>query len=119
MEELVRTIDGIPDKETREQVRELVRTVLDLHTAALERSLDVIYESNLSGAVLIDKLGEDQLVSNLLLLHGLHPLDLETRVRNALESVKPRLGLHDGGLRRYDSDRRFAPRRKGRHTLSY
>jgi Fe-S cluster biogenesis protein NfuA len=98
MEELVRTIDGIPDKETREQVRELVRTVLDLHTAALERSLDVIYESNLSGAVLIDKLGEDQLVSNLLLLHGLHPLDLETRVRNALESVKPRLGLHGGSV---------------------
>jgi Fe-S cluster biogenesis protein NfuA len=33
-----------------------------------------------------------------LVLHGLHPLDLETRVRRALESVKPRLGLHGGDV---------------------
>jgi Fe-S cluster biogenesis protein NfuA len=47
---------------------------------------------------MIDKLAEDDLVSKLLLVHGLHPLDLETRVRNALESVKPRLGLHGGSV---------------------
>lgn len=98
MEELICAIDGIQDQQTREQARELVRALLDLHAAALERSLDLIYESDLSGAALIDKLGEDQVVSNLLLLHGLHPLDLETRVRNALESVKPRLGLHGGSV---------------------
>jgi Fe-S cluster biogenesis protein NfuA len=28
----------------------------------------------------------------------LHPLDLETRVRGALESVKPRLGQHGGSV---------------------
>ena len=47
---------------------------------------------------MIDELGRDPLVSGLLLLHGLHPLDLEARVRNAIEEVKPRLGLHGGSV---------------------
>jgi hypothetical protein len=47
---------------------------------------------------LIDWLAQDQLISNLLVLHGLHPLDFETRVLNAIESVKPRLGLHGGSV---------------------
>ena len=98
MEELIAAIDQMPDPKMREQTRELVRTLLDLHAAGLERALDLVYESDAAGATLIDKLGEDKLVSNLLLLHGLHPLDLETRVRNALESVKPRLGLHGGSV---------------------
>jgi Fe-S cluster biogenesis protein NfuA len=33
-----------------------------------------------------------------LILHSLHPLDLEARVRGALEKVKPRLGLHGGSV---------------------
>jgi hypothetical protein len=47
---------------------------------------------------LIDKIAEDELVSKLLVLRGLHPLDLETRVRCALDLVKPRLGLHSGDV---------------------
>jgi Fe-S cluster biogenesis protein NfuA len=98
MEELIGAIDQMPDEKMREQTRELVRTLLDLHATGLERALDVVYESDVSGAALIDRLGEDNFISNLLLLHGLHPLDLATRVRNALESVKPRLGLHGGSV---------------------
>ncbi|HEX3268678.1 MAG TPA: NifU family protein [Gaiellaceae bacterium] len=41
---------------------------------------------------------EDELVSHLLLLHDLHPVDLETRVRNALEEVKPYLRSHGGDV---------------------
>jgi Fe-S cluster biogenesis protein NfuA len=32
------------------------------------------------------------------LLHGLHPLDLETRVRQALENVRPLLRSHGGNV---------------------
>jgi Fe-S cluster biogenesis protein NfuA len=98
IEELIGAIDQMPDGKMREQTRELVRTLLDLHAAGLERALNVIYETDANGAAMIDKLAEDDLVSKLLLVHGLHPLDLETRVRNALESVKPRLGLHGGSV---------------------
>jgi Fe-S cluster biogenesis protein NfuA/nitrite reductase/ring-hydroxylating ferredoxin subunit len=41
---------------------------------------------------------EDELVSHLLLLHGLHPLDVETRVVRALEEVRPYLQSHGGNV---------------------
>jgi Fe-S cluster biogenesis protein NfuA len=72
--------------------------LIELHRLGLEQALDIIYESKITGLALIDALAENDLVSKLLLLHGLHPLGLEARVRNALESVKPRLGLHGGSV---------------------
>ncbi len=42
-----------------------------------------------AGPAIIDQLGRDPLVSHLLLLHSLHPLTLEARVRQALETVRP------------------------------
>jgi Fe-S cluster biogenesis protein NfuA/nitrite reductase/ring-hydroxylating ferredoxin subunit len=43
-------------------------------------------------------LGADELVSHLLLLHGLHPLPLEARVVAALDEVRPYLESHGGGV---------------------
>jgi Fe-S cluster biogenesis protein NfuA len=40
----------------------------------------------------------DELVSHLLLVHGLHPEDVETRVAQALEEVRPYLGSHGGDV---------------------
>ena len=45
---------------------------------------------------LIDALGRDDLAASVLLLYGLHPLDLETRVRQALDKVRPQLRSHGG-----------------------
>ena len=98
MEELIAALESAPDLAIREQVRELIQSLLDLHGTGLERVLSVVYDSGADGSEMIDKLSRDQLVSGLLLLHGLHPLDLETRVRHAIEEVKPRLGLHGGSV---------------------
>ena len=98
VEELIAALEAAPDVAVREQVRELIQTLLDLHGTGLERVLSVVYDSSVGGSTVIDELSHDQLVSGLLLLHGLHPLDLETRVRNALDEVRPRLGLHGGSV---------------------
>ena len=98
IETLIQLVDEMPDEKARSEARELVQALLELHGAGLERSFEILYEAGPEGSALIDKLAQDDLVSNLLLLHGLHPLDLETRVRNAIESVRPRLGLHGGSV---------------------
>jgi Fe-S cluster biogenesis protein NfuA len=98
MEELIHALDAASDSPISRQARELVQIVLKMHADALERVLDSIHDDPITGQQLIDRLAEDPLISNLLVLHGLHPLDLETRVRRALESVKPRLGLHGGDV---------------------
>lgn len=98
VEELIAALEAAPEAGVREQVRELIQTLLDLHGTGLERVLGRVYDSGAQGVTVIDELGRDPLVSGLLLLHGLHPLDLETRVRNAIEEVKPRLGLHGGSV---------------------
>jgi Fe-S cluster biogenesis protein NfuA len=43
-------------------------------------------------------MGRDDLVSSLLLLYGLHPLDLPTRIFQALEKTRPYLHSHGGNV---------------------
>jgi len=98
IEKLIQAIEEMPNEEARRQTRELVQVLLELHGSGLNRALEIVYENGRDGQALINQLGEDPLVSNLLLLHGLHPLNLETRVRRALEEVKPRLAQHGGSV---------------------
>ena len=46
----------------------------------------------------MDRLAADPLVEGLLLLHGLHPLDVDARIQRALDQVRPYLGSHAGGV---------------------
>ena len=47
---------------------------------------------------MLDRLAEDPLVESLLLLHDLHPLDVDARIQRALDRVRPYLGSHAGGV---------------------
>ncbi len=82
----------------RERAEELVRLVADLYGAGLERVLDIMYDLGHLGEDELAALAGDELVSSLLLVHGLHPFDVATRVENALESVRPYLGTHGGDV---------------------
>ena len=46
----------------------------------------------------VDAVARDDLVASLLLVHGLHPHDVTTRVRTALDSVRPYLESHGGDV---------------------
>jgi Fe-S cluster biogenesis protein NfuA len=98
IEKLIQAVDALPDETARAQSRELVEALLEMQGAGLERLMELIYDSGPDGQAMIDRLGADELVSSLLLVHGLHPLDLESRVRNALEKVGPRLAQHGGSV---------------------
>ena len=48
---------------------------------------------------IMDRLGSDDLVGSLLVLHNLHPLDVKTRILRALDRVRPYLGSHGGDVK--------------------
>jgi len=82
----------------RERAEELVRLVVDLYGEGLERMLDVLYDAGRLDDEALAAIAADQLVASLLLVHGLHPYDVTTRVQQALESVRPYLGSHGGDV---------------------
>ncbi|MFC9358470.1 NifU family protein [Rhodococcus sp. NPDC057014] len=79
----------------RERAEQLVREVVELYGAGLERVLDIIGDRDDD---LVERLAADELVASLLLVNGLHPHDVETRVATALDSVRPYLGSHGGDV---------------------
>ena len=77
---------------------DLVALVTKLYGSGLERLLDVLANAGRLDAVALDALAADELVSGLLLVHGLHPYDVTARVATALDSVRPYLGSHGGDV---------------------
>lgn len=82
----------------RERSEELVRLVADFYGAGLERLLDLMHDQGRLDDDVLAALAEDELVAGVLLVHGLHPYGVETRVERALESVRPYLGSHGGDV---------------------
>lgn len=77
---------------------ELVRLVVGLYGEGLARIVAVLTQQGQAGAAIMTALTDDPLVESLLLLHDLHPLDVDTRVQRALDQVRPYLGSHAGGV---------------------
>lgn len=75
---------------------ELVRTLVGLYGAGLNRVMEIVTEAGAADA--LRRLTADDLVSGLLVVHDLHPLTTAERIGAALDGVRPYLGLHDGGV---------------------
>jgi Fe-S cluster biogenesis protein NfuA/nitrite reductase/ring-hydroxylating ferredoxin subunit len=96
METLLEQIETLKDPNARSKAAEMVGVLLDLYGDGLARMMDLVYETGNDKA--FESFAQDELVSHLLLLHGLHPLDVETRVVQALEEVRPYLRSHGGNV---------------------
>ena len=88
--------DG-PDRLAEDRAEELVRALVALYGAGLARVVDLLGEVD-GGEGLVRRLAEDDLVGSLLVLHDLHPDDVDTRIQQALDRVRPYLGSHAGGI---------------------
>lgn len=98
IESLVRTIESSADPNVRASVIELMQSLMDWHGGGFERMMEIVFDSGPDGSRIIDRFAEDELVESLLLLYGLHPDDLETRVMRALDKVRPYLKSHGGNV---------------------
>ncbi len=102
IDQLVRRLEGIPDREARETARSLVEAVLRLHGEGLQKIMDALFESGDAGKTAIRRFAADPLISSLLVLHDLHPDDLETRVRHSLKKLHGAaevIGIFEGTVR--------------------
>jgi len=65
--QLVAQFDELPDGATKAAARDLVQLLMDVHGRGLERVMEIVFDSGDSGPKIIDKLGQDSIVGNLLL----------------------------------------------------
>jgi Fe-S cluster biogenesis protein NfuA/nitrite reductase/ring-hydroxylating ferredoxin subunit len=80
-----------------ERAQQLVREVVGLYGAGLERIIQLADDPGLA-----ERLATDDLVASLLLVHGVHPHDVHRRVSDALDRVRPYLGSHGGDVHLVD-----------------
>jgi Fe-S cluster biogenesis protein NfuA/nitrite reductase/ring-hydroxylating ferredoxin subunit len=71
---------------------DLVGSLVQLYGAGLARVMELVDTGTAA------TLADDPLVESLLLVHDLHPLDVDTRIQRALDRVRPYLGSHAGGV---------------------
>ncbi|HEX4760955.1 MAG TPA: NifU family protein [Thermoleophilaceae bacterium] len=88
MDERVARVEQLLE-DVDERGAELVQALLDLYGEGLARIL-----ARCDATALAD----DELVAHLMLLHDLHPVPAETRVREALAGVRPYLESHGGDV---------------------
>src|SRR5579863_6738532 len=92
IEAMLGEVQSITDLRLRASLCELFQRVIDVHGTGVGRILELL-RARPDGHSLIDRLGRDEIVSSLLVLYGLHPLNLEQRVRLALDKVRSQLTL--------------------------
>lgn len=99
IQELLEELESYPDGKAREMIQECVQEILSFYGNGLKRILDIISKGNSSASKdIYNNLIDDSFVSGLLLIHDLHPLDLNTRLHIALEKVKPYMDSHGGSV---------------------
>lgn len=98
IEGLVHDAESIADAKARSIAVDLLQAVLELHAAALERIIEIVAASGAPGETAMARLADDELTGSVLLLHGLHPDDLETRVRRALEKMQRLFNSRDASI---------------------
>jgi len=91
IESTIEELSRVADPRSLAGARALVGEVLALHAEGIARILEIVRASRTeaSDASPLDALAADDCVASLLLLHGLHPVPLERRVRAALAKVAP------------------------------
>ncbi len=98
VEELLGALRSGAAKDPARVADELVRLLVGLYGDGLSRIVAALREQGPAGAAILGRLTEDPLIESLLLLHDLHPLDVDARVQRALDRVRPYLGSHAGGV---------------------
>ena len=98
IQELVAQIDALPNSPARVLFQECLESVLAFYGHGLERIVQLVANAGPDGQKIYHDLIHDNVVRGLLIIHDLHPVDIETRLRDALDKVRPYLRSHGGNV---------------------
>ncbi|MGW5213160.1 hypothetical protein ACWEQO_18635 [Streptomyces sp. NPDC004051] len=82
VEEILDRLAGAGDPQASRTAEELVRVLMEFYGAGLARAVELLGAGKPGDP--LDPLLGDELVASLLVLHGLHPEDVHTRIARAL-----------------------------------
>jgi Fe-S cluster biogenesis protein NfuA/nitrite reductase/ring-hydroxylating ferredoxin subunit len=98
VQDLQAALESCGESVPRGLAEELMSAVVQMYGAGLERILGTLVDAGPDGERLAASLPDDPLVATLLLIHDLHPVPLEQRVQEALDSVRPYMESHGGNV---------------------
>lgn len=85
IDELIERVQSLPDPAARAAAVELLQAVMGLHAEAISRMLELAAQT---APGIEHALAADESVSRMLVLHGLHPDDFDTRLRRAFAKLE-------------------------------
>jgi Fe-S cluster biogenesis protein NfuA/nitrite reductase/ring-hydroxylating ferredoxin subunit len=98
IEELLAFLRASAGPDVAPAAEDLVGLLVGLYGDGLAHIVAALDAEGEAGAAVLARMTADPLVESLLLLHDLHPLDVDTRIQRALDRVRPYLGSHAGGI---------------------
>jgi Fe-S cluster biogenesis protein NfuA len=98
LQELIEQIQSQPNPAARVLLQDCLQSLLAFYGDGLTRILKYMQSAGANGQEMLERLLHDQTVSGILLIHGLHPVSLDTRLRRALEKVRPYMQSHGGNI---------------------
>lgn len=94
LQALLSGLESLVDPRAKEMARDLLQVVIGLHQLGLADLLAIVEEAGTQPAdTLIARFAANPRIHGLLLLHDLHPDDLPTRARKAVQRLRPHLGV--------------------------
>jgi Fe-S cluster biogenesis protein NfuA len=98
VQELTEAHEALPDGPEKRLADDLIGAIVELYGEGLERIVAALDAAGDAGRAIHEQLVDDGVVASLLLIHDLYPVDLEQRVREALDSVRPYMESHGGDV---------------------
>src|SRR6201982_3425735 len=98
LRKLLAEVEALPYPQARELIQDCMEAVLGFYGAGLKRILQVVSEDGPEGRKVFRARIRSDVVKGLLLIHDLHPLNLEDRLLEALDKVRPYLKSHGGNV---------------------
>ena len=97
IQDLMERIERLPNPAARALLQDCLESLLVMYGDGLGRLMAILrQDGSATGEQLLAQVLKDSHVRGLLLIHGLHPLSLEQRLKQALDQVRPYMQSHGG-----------------------